>query len=411
MKVRYYFLGIIIVLFPLKNASVSTSEASSSVKEKLIEDSIITLFFCGDVMTGRGIDQILPYPGNPRIFESYMKDARGYIDIAERRNGEINYPVDYNYIWGDALEIFETFQPDLKIINLETSITTNNTYWPGKSIQYRMNPKNIECLKVLDKLYCSVANNHILDWKEKGLEETIFSLRNAGIHFAGAGSTEYAAGKPAIIEPGLNQRILVFSIGMPSAGVFNRWEATNVKPGVCYLKDFSGKEFQKIQTLISEYRQENDIVIVSIHWGGNWGYDISDKTIEFAHNLVDNAQVDIIHGHSSHHFKAFEIYKGKPIFYGCGDFINDYEGIRGHEEYRSDLVLMYFVKFDTRKGVLVSLEIVPLQLKKFRLNKISTQDNKWVKDRLERECKRFGIKIEHNRNTKHYLVRGNKKMN
>ena len=63
--------------------------------------------------------------------------------------------------------------------------------------------------------------------------------------------------------------------------------------------------------------------------------------------LIDNAAVDIIHGHSSHHIKGIEIYKGKPVIYGSGDFINDYEGIGGHEYFRGDLSLMYFVTFDS----------------------------------------------------------------
>ena len=58
----------------------------------------ITLFMCGDVMTGRGIDQILPYPSEPIIYESYMKSARGYVDIAEQANGPIDYPVSFSYI-------------------------------------------------------------------------------------------------------------------------------------------------------------------------------------------------------------------------------------------------------------------------------------------------------------------------
>jgi len=76
-------------------------------------------------------------------------------------------------------------------------------------------------------------------------------------------------------------------------------------------------------------------VVASIHWGDNWGYEI-------AHNLIDHAGVDIIHGHSSHHAKGIEVWHGKPVIYGCGDFINDYEGIGGNEKYRSDLSLMYF---------------------------------------------------------------------
>jgi poly-gamma-glutamate synthesis protein (capsule biosynthesis protein) len=88
-------------------------------------DKSITLFLCGDVMTGRGIDQVLPHPGDPLIHEHYMKSALGYVKIAEEVNGPIARPVDFSYIWGDALGELDCRAPDLRIINLETSVTTS----------------------------------------------------------------------------------------------------------------------------------------------------------------------------------------------------------------------------------------------------------------------------------------------
>ena len=55
-------------------------------------------------MTGRGIDQVLPYPGEPQLFELYVQDARDYVDLAEAAYGRIPRPVPLEYIWGDALE-------------------------------------------------------------------------------------------------------------------------------------------------------------------------------------------------------------------------------------------------------------------------------------------------------------------
>ena len=94
----------------------------------------ITIFMCGDVMTGRGIDQVLPHPSDPTIHESYIKSARGYVEIAEEINGPIDYPVSFSYIWGDTLKELDRVAPDLRIINLETSVTRSNDYWKGKGI-------------------------------------------------------------------------------------------------------------------------------------------------------------------------------------------------------------------------------------------------------------------------------------
>lgn len=68
------------------------------------DSTLIHLFLCGDVMTGRGIDQALPHPGNPRLYESYVKNAKDYLDLAEQENGNIPTPVSFDYIWKDALK-------------------------------------------------------------------------------------------------------------------------------------------------------------------------------------------------------------------------------------------------------------------------------------------------------------------
>ncbi|HQG31720.1 MAG TPA: CapA family protein, partial [Deltaproteobacteria bacterium] len=147
----------------------------------------VTLFLCGDVMTGRGIDQILPCPGDSTIHESYMLSAFGYVELAETVHGDIPWPVDFSYIWGDALKIFEQMTPDVKIINLETAITRSDEYWKGKGINYRMNPGNIPCLTAAGIDCCSLANNHVLDWGYDGLLETVETLKKVRIKSAGAG--------------------------------------------------------------------------------------------------------------------------------------------------------------------------------------------------------------------------------
>jgi poly-gamma-glutamate capsule biosynthesis protein CapA/YwtB (metallophosphatase superfamily) len=104
------------------------------------------LFLCGDVITGRGVDQVLPYPVRPVLYESYVQDAREYVQLAEAANGPIARPVSFDYIWGDALEELQRFGTDARIVNLETSITSNEEPWPAKGIDYRMHPKNVRSI-------------------------------------------------------------------------------------------------------------------------------------------------------------------------------------------------------------------------------------------------------------------------
>jgi poly-gamma-glutamate synthesis protein (capsule biosynthesis protein) len=139
-------------------------------------------------------------------------------------------------------------------------------------------------------------------------------------------------------------------------------------------------------------RRPGDIVVLSIHWGPNWGYDIPDEQTAFAHRLIDSGAADVIHGHSSHHVKGIEVYRQKLILYGCGDFIDDYEGIGGHEEFRSDLVLMFFPMLHA-DGTFASLEMVPLQIRNMRLHHSSSADTTWLVDALNRASERLGTHV------------------
>jgi len=358
-----------------------------------ISDSI-TIFMCGDVMAGRGIDQVLPHPCNPVIYEPYMRSSRGYVELAEKANGPIPQPVSFSYIWGDALEELERVAPDLRIINLETSITKSNDYWKNKDIHYRIHPENIGCITAAEIDYCSLANNHILDWGYSGLTETLETLKKMHVKSAGAGEDLVEAEAPAVMEIEGKGRVIVFSYGLETSGIPLSWAASEDKPGVNLLKDLSSKTVQHIKEKVEEVKQRGAIVVVSIHWGGNWGYRIPSEQKRFAHKLIDEAGVDIIHGHSSHHIKGIEVYKERTIFYGCGDFLNDYEGISGYENFRDDLALMYFVTVEPATGKLVRLQMIPTQIKNFRVNKASRADALWLRELLNREGKKTGIRVE-----------------
>ena len=358
-------------------------------------NSVITLFMCGDVMTGRGIDQVLPHPGDPRLHESYVKDARGYVEIAEAANGPIPRPVGFAWIWGDALPELERAVPDLRLINLETAVTRSDT-WEAKGINYRMHPDNLPSLTAAGIDYCSLANNHVLDWGEGGLEETLTALDRAGIRHAGAGRSLVEAKAPAALALPGKGRVLVFSFGAASSGIPPSWAATADRPGVNLLPDLSERTVRRIGEEVHKVRRAGDIVVASIHWGGNWGYEIPREQTEFAHRLIDEAAVDLIHGHSSHHVKGLEVYRGKPVIYGCGDFFNDYEGISGYETYRDDLTLMYFVRMDPETGGLIHLKMIPMQIRNFRLNRASEADARWLVAVLTREGRKLGTQVELN---------------
>jgi poly-gamma-glutamate synthesis protein (capsule biosynthesis protein) len=86
------------------------------------------------------------------------------------------------------------------------------------------------------------------------------------------------------------------------------------------------------------------------------------------------------------------VYRQRPIFYGCGDFINDYEGIGRHEEFRDELPLMYFVTLAVSTGELACVRMVPLHIDRFRLKRASVEDTRWIIDVLNREGQALGTR-------------------
>ena len=389
--------GIAMVCRPIGAQSIMghtggrASEADAT-KLRSHATSLLRLFLCGDVMTGRGIDQILPHAGNPVLYERHMKSATGYVELAEEANGPIRKPVEYSYIWGDALAELARRKPHLRIINLETAVTHSDDV-ADKAVNYRMQPDNIPCINAANIDCCTLANNHVLDWGYEGLAETLRVLKAADIEIAGAGMNLQQARDPALlIVPGKG-RVLVFSFGSETSGIPRSWAATADTAGVNLLPDLSSETVRGIRDSIEQTKLTGDVAVLSIHWGGNWGYEVPREQLEFAHRLIDEAGADIVHGHSSHHVKGMEVYKGKLVFYGCGDFLNDYEGITGYEAYRGDLVMMYFPSLDPSTGNLISLHMTPMQIKRFRLNRALDNDVLWLKNVLNREGKKFGTSV------------------
>jgi hypothetical protein len=159
------------------------------------------------------------------------------------------------------------------------------------------------------------------------------------------------------------------------------------------MTDLSDASVAQIAERVGRLRRTGDVVVLSIHWGPNWGFEIPVEHRRFAHELIDNAGVSIVHGHSSHHPIAMEVYRNRLILYGCGDFLNDYEGISGYEEFLDDLTLMYFASVDLTSGNLTELDMMPLQMRRFQLVYASSEDTDLLLEMLDQESRKFGTRI------------------
>lgn len=349
----------------------------------------LSIAFAGDVMTGRGVDQVLGSPSDPELREVGVRDAREYVRLAEAANGPIPAPVGPEWPWGDALVALDDLRPDVRVLNLETSVTTSAEFAPGKQVTYRMHPDNVGCLAVARPDVCVLANNHVLDFGVSGLLDTLDTLDAAGLRYAGAGRSADEARAPAVVDAG-TRRVAVHAVADASSGVPSSWAATDSLPGVVYVAHLSDAAADGILARVTA--TPDAVTVVSVHAGSNWGYDVPGRFVRFAHRLVDGG-VDVVFGHSSHHPRPVEVYHGGLVLYGCGDLVNDYEGIAGRESFRSDLRLLYVATLGAGSHALAELRMVPLRARRLRLERATDADTEWLRARLDRISRPFGTTV------------------
>lgn len=287
----------------------------------------MNLNFCGDVMLGRLFNQILNQNNN------------------------------FEKVWGNLLYYLNS--SDGTIGNLETTIT-NSTDKEIKTFNFKLNPKFKKILKIGNFKYVNIANNHILDFKEQGLEDTIKNLNSLKIKFTGAGTIEEAMKPIFLIKNGIK-------IGFLSAADHpSEWLATKTKKGIFYVDiRFNNK---KLFDYIKKVKSQCDYLVFSIHWNYNYVDEIKSEFRTFAYDLI-RCGVDIIHGHSPHHLLEIEKFQNGLIFYSLGDFIDDYAV---DQRYRNDLACLINIQF-TKKYFYIQ-KIIPTKISNFQVNETKNKN-------------------------------------
>jgi poly-gamma-glutamate synthesis protein (capsule biosynthesis protein) len=184
--------------------------------------------------------------------------------------------------------------------------------------------------------------------------------------------------------------VVVVATAEPESGVPLSWEAKPEAPGVAIARELDDAHADALVRRLDRVRRPGDVAVVSIHWGTNWGYAVDDAHVRFAHALVERG-VDVVFGHSSHHPRPIELHRGKPIFYGCGDLLDDYEGISGYEPFKNDLVLLYLLSVDDRDRIDVRMK--PFRIRKMRLERATTGDAAWLAASLSEWSRPYGTRV------------------
>jgi len=305
----------------------------------------VTFLFVGDVMLGRLVNAVL------------QEKAPAYP-------------------WGDTLSLFH--DADVRLCNLECVISDWGTPWSAtlKVFHFRSDAKNIATLKAAHIDAVSLANNHSLDFEYEGLFYTMSNLDAAGIHYAGAGTSLTEAAEPAIWDmKGKKLGLIAFTDDEPG------WEATEEQPGICYVPlELKDKRAVKLLELVSKTKAIVDFLVVSAHWGPNWGYLPPAEHPPFAHALID-AGADVLFGHSGHIVRGIELYRGKPILYCTGDFIDDY-AVDKRE--RNDRSFIFVVETDGQ--AIVRLLLYPTVIEACQARRARPIERKAIVATMQKLC-------------------------
>lgn len=281
----------------------------------------------------------------------------------------------YRYVWGNILPLLQS--TDMNIVNLETTLT-NSSKMVDKTFNFKATPDKVKCLLDAHVTVANLANNHILDFSEEGLIETIQTLKRAGIQYVGAGMNDKEASRPVIVtRKNIRIGILGFTDNEPG------WKAGADNSGINYINVSNEADRERALLNIEQLKKEADLVVVSIHWGPNMKEFPEKNFIDFAHQMIDKG-ADVIHGHSAHNFQGIEVYQNKLILYDTGDFVDDY---RVDPMFRNDHSFFFQVEADN-KG-LNKLKLFPVLISDYQVN-LGSKDAKWSWQRMLHLSGKFG---------------------
>lgn len=290
-------------------------------------------------------------------------------------------------VWGDLLP--HLAQADLRIVNLECALTNHLQPWTRteKMFHFRADPEAVRVLQAARIDACALANNHILDFEEQGLRDTLRTLDSTGIRHAGAGANDKEASAPAMLDvqgtSPCRVALLSFTDNEPD------FAATTKHPGTNYLEVSLQKEtLARIANCIAQARAQGaDLVVFSNHWGANFVERPSHEFRSFARHVIELG-ADIYHGHSAHICQGIEIYQGKPILYDTGNFIDDYAV---HPLLRNDRSCLFKLMFE--QGKLCRIELLPVSLSVAHVALARGEEFDLISAHMEMLCAEFGTRI------------------
>ncbi|WP_293029772.1 CapA family protein [Natronococcus sp.] len=303
------------------------------------------------------------------------------VDGRQRRR-----PVDA--VWGNLLERLHGL--DGLVINLECVLSKRGTKWrrTHRPFHFRADPDwAVPALERAGVDVCALANNHVLDYEEVALLDTLKHLDGAGIGRVGAGETLEEALEPAVVPiDGLTVAVVGLTDNTPE------YAADDASPGTAWIEiDRESPETRRrVREALERARgADPDLLVASLHWGPNMVEEPPASFREFGRWLVEEG-VDVVHGHSAHVFQGIEVHEGRPILYDAGDFVDDYAVDSRLRNDRSFLFVLAVSEGETP----TELRLYPTEIRDCAVHEASPDAAQWSRDRMRELSAPFGTAFE-----------------
>ena len=200
---------------------------------------------------------------------------------------------------------------DISMANLETTFTFSDSAQP-KMFTFKADPAYVKVLKNGGIDIVTIANNHIYDFGQEGLINTMAYLDSAGIAYVGAGINKQLAHRPVIKN--------VKGIRIAFLGYYGLKRHSDSHPAT---DDSAGTALRKLKLIrrdVKALRDSVNLIVVNFHWGLEKEHVPQEEQIYFAHKTIDYG-ADLIIGHHPHVLQGIERYKNRYIVYSLGNFI------------------------------------------------------------------------------------------
>ncbi|WP_123539127.1 CapA family protein [Halosimplex salinum] len=319
-------------------------------------------------------------PGSPDARLGFVGDVMLGRNVDDRWSKE-----DPAGVWGSTLDSLRAL--DGLFLNLECCLSARGERRPNQTYYFRADPEwSLPALDAAGTAFTSLANNHLLDYGPVALLDTVGHLNRAGIANAGAGHDRGAATRPTVASAG-DVDVGVIALTDQSRS----YRAGPDSPGTAWtpLRRGDPRTRQRVTDALRVLdRRDADLVVASLHWGPNWEVRPAGGQRRFARWLIDRG-VDAVHGHSAHVLQGVEVYRGRPIVYDAGDYVDDYvvkPDLHNDRSVRAELVI--------EDGRLDRLHLAPVEIVDERVERATGEVAAWVRERVRSLSGEFGTTVE-----------------